>query len=327
MNTLDAVDESWGRISPAAAKAAGIKVVMGYLSTDSSKNLTAADIRAYHAAGIGVVLGWESVPGRPLLGAAAGTADARASVAQIRALYAAVGYQPKNRPANPFACDTDTSVAQLGAVLAYQRAAQKVMSGIGWDAGMYGEFAVIEYLAAHGVKRGLFQTLAWSGGQFSTHTALYQWSINRTLGGTSVDFDQLIDPSALGAWWPPGHALDAAVTEGTSLVAELSTDQVVAQIADAVYAKMHKGAGGDSHSLGGLAQKAEAAAVSAASIAGDVQKALADEEAGVLAQLAAMQKRVSALTTAVDKLTKASPAPVILPGSINVSGSLNVASQ
>lgn len=217
---LDAVDFSWSKIPISTAKNLGIKLVMGYMSYDTTgKNLSSSQIRAYHQAGIGVWLGWESDEGRPGLGAAAGTADGRESVNQLRAHFRNLGYRPRNRISVPFAYDTDVTAGyQFANAVAYCSAAQVVFNQakINADAGMYGEYDLMNYLYNHGIKKGLFQTYAWSGGQVSPHIALYQYLNNQTLGGASVDLDHIMNAPLVGAWWPPNHPLNHPATPDLS---------------------------------------------------------------------------------------------------------------
>jgi hypothetical protein len=193
------------------AKRHGARVIMGYLSNDASKNLSSAEIKAHHGQGVGVVLGWESMTGRALGGAATGTADAQVALAQMKQHAANLGYGPKVPVAVPFAVDQDVNAGQFPQILAYLNAAQKVFDAdksIRLVASAYGEFDLIEYLAGHGISRGLFQTYAWSGGKISTHTDLYQFNNGQTVEGYSVDFDKVLNVHALGAWWPPNHPLN-----------------------------------------------------------------------------------------------------------------------
>jgi hypothetical protein len=212
MTTPNAYDWSWAHMPADVAKRHGAKVIMAYLSWDTSKNMTSAEIRAHHKLGLGVVLGWESLQGRALLGADAGHADGTAALAQMKTHVANVGYAPKVPVAIPFAVDVDVNASQFPAILAYVEAAQRVFDAdrktIHLVASAYGEYDLIEYLAAHGVSKGLFQTYAWSGGQVSKHTALYQFLNGQTLEGFSVDEDRVLNVHALGAWWPPNHPLN-----------------------------------------------------------------------------------------------------------------------
>jgi hypothetical protein len=210
--SADAIDQSWGYLDPATAQRLGIKVVADYLSNDPSKNWTVAQIKAYHSHGIGVLLNWESEAGRPLLGAAAGQQDATTAVALARSLIAQVGYAPRSQIAIVYSTDRDTTPAQYPAIDAYYSATRATHAGRFLN-GAYGEADLIEHLHAAGLTTVEWQTLAWSGGRISPEADLYQYQIDSTLGGSSVDLNQIRNASHLGAWWPPGHPLDTAETE------------------------------------------------------------------------------------------------------------------
>lgn len=201
------IDQSWGYADPAAAKAAGVRVVSMYLSLDPSKNVTAAKVKAYHQAGIGVLLNWENDAGAPLKGAGQGRSDAANAVRQVNALLAAVGYRPANRLVVYFSCDRDVTSAQWGTIDDYYRAVGSVCRP-DLGVGAYGEASLISHLAKSRITDAEWQTLAWSGGVISPDADFYQSSINQTLGGASVDFDKVIHPALLGAWWPRGSTYD-----------------------------------------------------------------------------------------------------------------------
>lgn len=213
------IDQSWGFADPVEAKRAGVQVVSMYLSHDPSKNASPAKIRAYHAQGIGVLLNWESAAGRPLLGSAAGREDAGSAVAQIHALYTGVGYRPRSKLAIPFSCDRDTNPSQYAAIDGYY-AATKAIVEPEFVNGVYGEADVVEHLHAAGLTGMEWQTLAWSNGRRSPEADFYQSSINDTLGGASVDFDEVIHLTQIGAWWPPGSRWDAPAAEITPTLSE-----------------------------------------------------------------------------------------------------------
>lgn len=208
MPAPDALDQSWGFTNPAAAKAAGIRVVSMYLSWDPSKNMTAQKVRAYHDVGIAVLFNWESQAGAPLKGAAQGAADATEAVRQAKAIQAGVGHTPKNTPAIYFSCDTDVNAGQLATIAGYYRAAKLVCNAHGFRVGVYGEADVVDYLASHGITQAEWQTLAWSGGRISTAADFYQCQINAKLGGADIDFDKVLHPWQLSAWWPPASTYD-----------------------------------------------------------------------------------------------------------------------
>lgn len=209
MAIVDGIDQSWGYADPKKAAAAGIKVVSMYLSKDPTKNVTAAKVKAYHAAGIGVILNWEQIAGAPLNGANQGLADAGLAVSQARALIAAVGYAPKNRTTVYFSCDRDVNSGQYPSIDAYYRSAGNVVHAAGFGLGAYGERDLVQHLSDEKITDAEWQTLAWSNG-LSPDADFYQSAINKTLGGASVDYDRIIHADQLGAWWPPGHALDSS---------------------------------------------------------------------------------------------------------------------
>lgn len=155
------IDIAWQRPSPEAVRSAGYTFVIGYLSTDPTKNLTAANIAGYQAQGLGVLLVWETTALRALDGMTAGIADGRAANAQA----AALGY-PADVPIF-FACDTATT-----AVVArpYFRGVTTVRP----CSGAYGGIGVVDPLLADGTVRYGWQACAWSGTQVSTTAHLYQ---------------------------------------------------------------------------------------------------------------------------------------------------------
>jgi hypothetical protein len=203
MSVIRGWDQSWGFADPARAAELGFKVVAGYLSPEPSKNLTVDDIHAYHRHGIAVILNWESAPGRPLLGKLAGEIDAHQAVHQADALIADVGYRPTTKLTIYFSCDRDVSISQFGAVDAYYAATKRIL-GDGYGNGCYGEFDLVQHLHAKGLTVSEWQTIAWSYGKVSPEADYYQSSINDTLAGASVDFDEVRHALTLGAWWPRG---------------------------------------------------------------------------------------------------------------------------
>lgn len=175
------VDLAWWRGSGAAIKAAGYTFVIGYLSPDPTKNLTAANIADYQSNGLGVLLVWESYAQRAIGGAGFGTADATAAVRQARAL----GY-PEDVPIF-FACDTNTS-ADL--VRPYIQAARAVRPACG----VYGGIHVVDPLLADGTVPFGWQTCAWSNNVVSQTAHLYQ-RLRPTLKlSGSYDEDVLLRP-------------------------------------------------------------------------------------------------------------------------------------
>jgi len=197
-------DQSWGFADPKAAAAAGVKVISEYHSWDQSKNMTAADVVAYHAVGIGMLHNWESQPGAPLKGAQQGHADAVEACRQVKAIHAALPQHPaRNRVVIYFSCDADVTEAQWPTIDDYYRAAKRVCAANGYGLGAYGEAALVTHLHKVGITDSEWQTYAWSGGVLSPDADFYQFRNGQKLGGADVDFDRVIHPRQLGAWWPP----------------------------------------------------------------------------------------------------------------------------
>jgi hypothetical protein len=246
----DGLDQSWGYADPKQAAAAGIKVVSMYLSHDPSKNVTAAKVKAYHRAGIGVLLNWESDAGRPLLGGSAGRADATEAARQAKQLISEVGYPPGDVLCIYFSCDRDVTAAQIaGPVADYFKAAGPIVRKVGgwtfkWGVfprrrfrlGVYGEADVVRHLAAHKITDAEWQTYAWSGGRLDPAADFYQYLNGQRLAGASVDFNHIVHADQLGAWWPPGHEPDTAKPNPE----EFTVDKEAAARFDALEAKLAK---------------------------------------------------------------------------------------
>jgi hypothetical protein len=174
------IDIAWDRPTVAQIKATGAVGVIRYYSTDPTKNLTAAEVAQYHAAGLLSGEVWETTAGRALAGYRAGVADAQAAGAQ----RAADGL-PTGVPTY-FAVDTDTDWAS---VEPYFAGAASVLSQA--LIGPYGGIKVIDGAYAAGY-RFLWQTLAWSNGLVSPHAVLYQ--DGRTVLGGTADINQVMAP-------------------------------------------------------------------------------------------------------------------------------------
>lgn len=195
----DAVDFSFDRVSGATLAKAGIKLAARYLSHTPKKNLTADEATDLRSHGVGVLLNWESGAGRPLLGSAAGAADAADAcllAGQIGAPRGCTIY---------YSCDRDVNASQYDAIANYYTAAKHASAGR-YRVGVYGEFEIVEELHRRGVVDGEWQTYAWSGGRLSIQSDLYQYLNSQRMAGAAVDYDHIIHAADLGAWWPAGSA-------------------------------------------------------------------------------------------------------------------------
>lgn len=225
--TLEAVDYSYARPDPKQMASAGIKVVARYLF-DSSKGLTSSEQKALHAAGIGVVLNYEANSGDALLGASAGhTAgqNARSLAKQLGA--------PKGTPIY-FSVDREILTgSEMNAVMAYLHAAD----GADYPARVYGQASVVDAWYRETQRPG-WQTVAWSGGRISDHACFYQYEIEQTWHGSSVDYDEIRKIDKLGAWMPEGHQPDDGELEvdGVKISKEKFDEMVNEQVKKALHA-------------------------------------------------------------------------------------------
>ncbi|MFC6885008.1 MULTISPECIES: glycoside hydrolase domain-containing protein [Actinomadura] len=186
------VDYAWGRPGAAALKRAGAKFACRYLSHDTTgKNLTKAEADELSAAGIWLVVVWESAANRALAGRGAGEDDARDAARQAAALG-----MPSDRPVY-FAVDFDASSAQQSAINAYLDGAAAVL---GRDrVGLYAGFGPVKRALDAGKAAYAWQTYAWSGGKWDLRAQLQQYSNDHTINGVGVDYDRAIK-SDYGQW-------------------------------------------------------------------------------------------------------------------------------
>lgn len=186
------VDYAWGRPSVTSLKDAGVTFTARYLSHDTSgKNLDSGEAARLSAAGIWLLVVWESTAQRSLDGYAAGAQDARDAAAQAKA----VG-MPGDRPIY-FAVDFDASPGQKDAIIRYF---QGVNSVLGKNrSGMYGGYYPIKWAFDAGVINWGWQTYAWSGGKWDSRAQLQQYSNDHVIGGVGLDYDRSTK-SDYGQW-------------------------------------------------------------------------------------------------------------------------------
>lgn len=185
MTTL-ACDYSFARPTPKAIRAAGYVGVIRYLSTTPNKNLSAPERDALFAAGLWILLAWETTKTRATQGANAGAADAAAAAAQADAL----GY-PNSSPVF-FAVDEDVPWSSVASY--FTGVASRLLAR-----GVYGSLAVVE--SAIGVP-WRWQSEAWSGSTVSPMADLYQ-RISPTVqiaGAKAGDWDEDVVLVTLPVW-------------------------------------------------------------------------------------------------------------------------------
>lgn len=184
------------RIAPSALRAAGCSVVFRYTMPQTPywvKALRNAEAAELLGAGFPVVSNFESSADRMRGGAAAGREDALQLVADWSALGAPRGL------VGWFSADWDVQPSEVAACLAYLNAAAVVLGGRRY-VGCYGGFRVCKAAADGGF--GIWQTVAWSRGQWDPRAAARQTGGQRTVGGVSVDVNVIANLAGLGAWMP-----------------------------------------------------------------------------------------------------------------------------
>lgn len=182
-----AYDYSSGPIDPAALKADDVEVVFRYVSTPGNpKNITRAEYETLTAAGILVLLVYETTATWMLGGYAAGLAAARSARAQATA----VGY-PTTFPIW-YADDFDDSAAQISTILDTLHGCSDA-EGTKARVQLYAEYEAVEAAYAAGYTLP-WQTRAWSGTARSTHAVLYQTGQTAICGGVEVDVNDITGP-------------------------------------------------------------------------------------------------------------------------------------
>lgn len=186
MAEIRGVDYAWTHPDPQRLFASGVRFVMRYLSHDPSKDLSAGELAALHAAGLGVGVVWETTATRALEGYAAGRQDAREARVRLHGL----GF-PDKQPCY-FADDWDTTGA---AVASYFQGAGDAI-GVA-RVGCYAGIGPVSFLFDHKLIRYGWQTYAWSGGLWDPRA-----QIRQVQNHASLDDDVRVRQPA-GIWWPP----------------------------------------------------------------------------------------------------------------------------
>lgn len=248
---------------------------------DGGKRLTLAEARQLTAWGRRIVCNFEYEIGRMSAGSAAGVADAKTALAELRILGV-----PKGRPVY-FSDDTGSTPA--GAVQAYLKGAASVLGPAGYQTGVYGGLGTIT-AAYNAGFRWLWQTYAWSGGVWHPAATVRQ-ILNRAFVGWDGDLNQAMTED-FGQWdttgWTPQED-DMPLTS-----AEIQA------VADAVWAKAVTN---DSFETVAKSHKAHEMVVAGINNTGRV-KALADTVSTIDGKVAALDGKVAGIRvtlTAEDK--------------------------
>lgn len=185
-----AVDYSFARPSITELKAAGVTVVIRYL-TGGGKSIMTTELASYLAAGISVVVVFEIQANDALGGHAAGVANAQVALSALKAL-GLVGC--------PVYFAVDSSIMALTALPYFEGIATVMQPS---QVGVYGEGALCSLLQAEGLACWYWQSSSTSFPGNSTTLAITH--IQQKVGGSPLagtDLDILCKPD-VGQWPRP----------------------------------------------------------------------------------------------------------------------------
>lgn len=187
--TIDAVDYSNSRPDLDALVKAGIRAVGRYLSPSTKanpgKHLTPSELVDLRERGLRVYLLWETTADDAKGGHDAGVKAANAAHAAAAALSLATN------AVIYYAVDWDATSNEI------RKEVAPYFGGIGEASphvriGGYGSYAVIAYLMGNAFIEFGFQTYAWSNGQWYAGAQLRQVHNGATIGGATVDEDEIM---------------------------------------------------------------------------------------------------------------------------------------
>lgn len=179
----EGVDYSWARPGGQTLKNAGKAFAVRYLYPDGQggKGLDVSELQDLQAHGIEVPVVYESYAARAKEGRGAGQTDAKIAQQALEA----VGL-PTGMPIY-FAVDYDAPESDQGAIDEYLRGAADVI-GVG-RVGVYAGYYIVKRCSENGTAKWLWQTYAWSGGQWFSGNHLEQYRNGQDLNG-AVDFNR-----------------------------------------------------------------------------------------------------------------------------------------
>lgn len=215
--SIEGVDYSWSRPSPAGLYDAGKRFACRYLSYTESKNLTAAERDRLWSAGLAIVLNWEAMAGAVLDGEARGLEHGRAALAQARQLGA-----PDHVPIY-FSADVNLSLSQIhGPVRAYYAACAEVLGAA--RVGLYGEYDLIQAALSWPEVDWYWQAAAtaWSpAGVLHPRAHIQQYRNGVTVAGGEVDLDRATTTN-YGQW---EEAMPLTATDLEAISDKLAGDE------------------------------------------------------------------------------------------------------
>jgi hypothetical protein len=200
------------RISAAQAQILrynGVSFVGRYLVPQTmSKALTEKETKALRDNKIAILLCWELEENAVRQGADRGATDGKRARECAEALGVPAGTTIY------FACDYNIPQADLIIAEQYVKAAQAALGGV-YEAGMYGPFALVDFLSSRGSCRKFWQCVAWSPRFLpEAQTWQYQWQgspESKAMAekvGFDVDMDTCDDLRGAGLWMPYNEYAD-----------------------------------------------------------------------------------------------------------------------
>jgi hypothetical protein len=174
------VDYSYDRPNPAGLKAAGYGFVIRYVGGSASKRITADEVQALQAAGLGIITVFEVTAYRMRGGYSAGVSDANTAVTQATAAGAPQDFFCY------FACDFDAAARDQTAINAYLDGAASVLGGFS-RVGFYGGYWPLKRVLDAGKATKGWQTPAWSGGNHDSRISLLQHAGEVSIAGGACD--------------------------------------------------------------------------------------------------------------------------------------------
>lgn len=193
------VDFSWhGTLDPEAFKAEGVEFVVRYLAGGQypEKELTQEEADMWSAAGIQVVVVWETTAGRALEGYEAGYEDASIAFPQAHSLG-----MPEDKPVY-FAVDVDTNGPSVRDYFqgVYDWARTHFADGMATPRiGIYGGYEPVKWIMDAGYAAYGWQTVAWMKGRGWLDNVMQQHTIEVEMAGTNVDLNRVAH-NDYGGW-------------------------------------------------------------------------------------------------------------------------------
>ena len=169
--------------------------VCRYIGSKGDNSLTPHELDALHGAGLSVVMVYETTGQQALGGAAAGAAIGRDAGAAAAALGA-----PRGSTVYVAETDFDVQSDQVAAMRAFYSMASSALRAAGYGMGAYGGLRAVTLLG--GIGAYLWQTYAWSDGQWAPSAALQQYANGVIIAGIDCDRDRAVI-NQFGQWAPP----------------------------------------------------------------------------------------------------------------------------